>query len=81
MERQVYDQQTPWCRVLFEKIILPQVVEEFLAFCGTRRLIAAFAKARYFSLSSARSAQSTPPSHIIKIHFNITLAPTPRSSK
>jgi hypothetical protein len=45
-----------------------------------RKFTAAFTAAQYLSLSWARLTQSTSPSHVLKIHFNIILAFTPRSS-
>jgi len=32
-------EQTPWSRVIPEKLIVPQLVKEFLAFYGTQRFI------------------------------------------
>jgi hypothetical protein len=55
----------------------PQLVKKFPAFYGTRRLITAFTSVHHPSLS----IHSTPPSHCLKIHFNIILASTPTFSK
>jgi len=54
---------------------------KFSAFYGTRTFIAAFTSARHLSLSRARSIQSMSQSHFLKIHFNLILSSTPRSSK
>jgi hypothetical protein len=42
---------TPWSRVLLEKLTGFQIVKNFPAFYGTRRLITAFTKARHMPLS------------------------------
>ena len=52
---------TPWSRVLLEKLTGFQLVKEFLALYGTRRLFTAFTSARHLSLSGANSIQSIPP--------------------
>jgi len=41
---------TPRSTVLLEKLIGSQLVEKFLTFYGTRRLITAFTTARYLSI-------------------------------
>ena len=72
---------TPCSRVLPEKLTGPQLVKKFPAFYGTRRFITVFKRARHLFLSWATSIQSTPPSSLSKIHFNIILPSTPGSSK
>ena len=72
---------TPWSRVLLEKLTGSQLVKKFSIFYGTRRCITAFTRARHLSIFSARSIQSMPPSHFLKIQFNIILPSTPGSSK
>ena len=66
---------TPRSRVLLEKLTGSQLVKKFPAFYETT-----FTRARYLSLFGARSIQSMPPSHVLKIHFNIILPFTPGSS-
>jgi len=46
---------TPRSRILLEKLTGSQLVKKFLAFCGTRRFITVFTRARHLSLSWARS--------------------------
>jgi len=65
--------QIPWNRVLPEKVTGHQVVKKLPAFYGTPRFIATFTRARHLSLSRAISISSMPPSHILKIYFNIIL--------
>jgi hypothetical protein len=71
---------TPRRTVLPETLTRRKLLKKFPAFYGTRRFITAFTRARYMSLSSARSIQSMPPSNIWKIHFNIILPSTSGSS-
>jgi hypothetical protein len=42
---------TPWCRLLFEKLIVTQLVESILLSYGNRRFITVFTKARHWTLS------------------------------
>ena len=63
------------------KLTGPQPVKKFPTFCGTQRFITAFTRARHESLSKARSIQSTSPTHVLKIHFNIILPSMRRPSK
>jgi hypothetical protein len=48
------------CRFLLEKLTGSQLVEKFHAFYGTRRFIIAYTRARYLSLSWARSSSPCP---------------------
>jgi hypothetical protein len=52
---------TPWSRVLLEKLTDLQLVKKFPAFYGTRSFITAFTSARYLSLSWASPIQSKHP--------------------
>ena len=42
---------TPWSRVLLEKLTVSQLVKKFSTFCGTRRFITAFRRARLLFIS------------------------------
>jgi len=75
-----YSKITPWSRVL-KKLTGSQLFKKFPEFYGTRKSITVFTSARHLSLSSARSIQSMPSSHFLKILLNINLPPTPGSSK
>jgi hypothetical protein len=68
----------PWRRVLPAKLTVSQPVEQIPVLYGNRRFITAFKRARHLSLSWVRSIQSLPPSHILKIHFNIIQPSMPR---
>jgi hypothetical protein len=57
-----------------------QLLKNFPAVYQTRRLIAVFTRALHWSLSWARSIQSTP-SYLSKIHFNTIHPPTSWSSQ
>ena len=41
---------TPWSRVLLEKLTGSQLLKKFSAFCGTRKFITSFTRARHLSL-------------------------------
>jgi hypothetical protein len=42
---------TPWCRILFEKLIVTQYVKKISCFLyGTRRFITVFTQARHWTL-------------------------------
>jgi hypothetical protein len=74
------DWLTPWRKVFLQKLAVSQLVKKFPAFYGTRRFTAAFTSDGHLS-SGARSIQSIPPSHFLKIHLNIILSSKPGSSK
>jgi hypothetical protein len=51
---------TPWCRTLFDKLILTQLVKKSCFLYGTRRLITVFTKVRHRNLSWASRIQFAP---------------------
>jgi hypothetical protein len=42
---------TPWCRLLFQKLIVTQLVKKIPLSYGTRRFTTVFTKARHWTLS------------------------------
>jgi hypothetical protein len=41
---------TPWCRILFEKLIVTELIKKYRFLYGTRRFITAFTKARHWTV-------------------------------
>jgi hypothetical protein len=70
---------TPWSWALLQKPLVAQPLKNLPAFQWTRRFIAVFTRALQWSLSWARSIQSTPPD-LSKIQLNIILPPMFRPS-
>ena len=70
---------TPQSRV-YEKVIIPELVNIFPTFYGIWSFVTVFTRACNFSLSSARWIQYTFLSYFL-IHFNIILPSMPSSSK
>ena len=68
-------------RVHLAKLTGSQLVKIFPAFYRTRRFITAFTSARHLSLSEPARSSPHPTPHFLKIHLNIILPSTPRSSK
>jgi hypothetical protein len=71
---------TPWSPVLPKKLRALQMGNKFPAFYETRRFLTAFTTACHLCPSWPRSIKPIPPSHFLKIHFNIILTPRPRYS-
>jgi hypothetical protein len=61
----------------FDKPVIPQIVNKF-TFYRSRKLITAFTTARHYH--QAHTGASRRPSYNFKIHFNIILPPTCRTS-
>jgi len=56
---------TPWCRTLFEKLIITQLIKQYPAFfMENRRFFTVITKARHRSLSWARCIRSIPSNSI-----------------
>ena len=71
-----------WSRDRPEKLIVPRLVKKFPAFYGTGMFMTVLTTAQHLPLSSARSVQSIPFHTVnFKIHSDITLPSTPKSSK
>jgi hypothetical protein len=51
----------PWSLALLQNPTVAHLLKNFQAFYGSRRFITMFRRGRYWSLSSARSIQPTPP--------------------
>jgi len=66
---------TPWCRTLFEKLTVTQLVKNILLSLWNPRFIIVFTKARHFFLSSARCTPSTSP-HPVSLQ-SILILPSP----
>ena len=73
--------QTPYSRVLPEKLTGPLLVKKFPTFYVIRNFITAFTRTCHVSLSWARSFKSMPTFHILNIHCNIIFPFKPRTSK
>ena len=70
----------PWSRVLHEKVTGFQLITNCLAFYGTPKSITALTRARHPSILSLINPVHAS-SNFLKIHINIFLPSTPRSSK
>jgi hypothetical protein len=71
---------TLWCRILFEKLIVTQLVKKIPLSYGTRRFITVFTKARHRTLSWASRIQFAPsipisPRSILMLSSHLRLGP------
>jgi hypothetical protein len=69
----LYSLTLSWSWALLEKLPIVQLLKNFPAFYGTRRLITVFTRALHWSLSWARSIQSIP-SHSVSLRSILTLS-------
>ena len=72
---------TPCSTVLFDELLVPQLVKKFSTFYETPRLITVFTKACHLPLPWVRQTAHILLSYFLQVHLKIILPPTPRSSK
>jgi hypothetical protein len=72
---------TPWSTVLLEKLTGYELVKKFPTYDRTRKFTSAFTRARTCPHSEPDTSSPCPPSHFLKIYFNIILSSMPGSSK
>jgi hypothetical protein len=72
---------TPWCRILFEKLIVTQLVKKYPAFLWNPKVHHRGHKSQPLDpiLSQPNPVRPIDPC-LPKVHFNVILPPTPRSS-
>jgi hypothetical protein len=63
------------------KLMVSQLFRTFCVYYGTQRCITVFRLACHLPMSRHRSIKSPAPSNFLKIHFNIIVQSTRRSSK
>jgi hypothetical protein len=72
---------TPCNTALLGKLTVPKLVKKFRTFYGNRKFITSSTRACHLSLSDPHQSSPHPPFCFFKIHFNIILPSTSRSSK
>ena len=73
---------TPWSRVLPEKLTRPHLITKFPLIVWNMKVHCCIHKSpQPVRILMNISSVHAPPSHFLKIHFNITLTSMPRSSK
>jgi hypothetical protein len=72
---------TPWCRILFEKLTATQLVKKYPASLGNPKVHHRVHKSPPLDpiLSQSNPVRSIDP-YLPKVHLNVILPPTPRSS-
>jgi hypothetical protein len=71
---------SPWNRVLLDKLTCLQLVKKFPAFYGTPKVLYHIHKCPVpVPILNQLDSVHTPTSHLLKIHLNIILPPTPGS--
>jgi hypothetical protein len=73
---------TPWCRMLFEKLIVTQPVEKYPAFLWNPKVHHRVHKSPPLDpiLNQPNPVRPIDP-YLPKVHLNVILPPTPRSSQ
>jgi hypothetical protein len=73
---------TPWCRTLFEKLIVTQLFKKFAAFLWHPNLYYRVNKRLPLDpILSQRNPVNTIDSYLPKVHLNVIISPTHRSSQ
>jgi hypothetical protein len=70
---------TPWCRILFKKLIVTQLVKKYPAFLWNPKVHHRVHKCPPLApiLSQLNPVRPIDP-YLPKVHFNVTIPPTPR---
>jgi hypothetical protein len=73
---------TPWCRILFEKLIVTQLVKKYPALLRNPKVHHRVHKSPSLDpiLSQPNPVRPIDP-YLPKVHLNVILPPTPRSSQ
>jgi hypothetical protein len=73
---------TPWCRILFEKLIVTQLVKKYSAFLRNPKVHHRVHKSPILDpiLSQPNPVRLIDP-YLPKVHLDVILLPTPRSSQ
>jgi hypothetical protein len=77
-----YLHHNPWCRILFEKLIVTQLVKKYPAFLRNQKVHHRVHKSPPLDsiLSQPNPVHPIDP-YLPKVHINVILPPTPRSSQ
>jgi hypothetical protein len=78
----LYNLLTPWCRILFEKLIVTQLVKKYPAFLWNPKVHHRVHKSPPLDPILSQPNPVCPiNSYLPKVHLNVILSPTPRSSQ